>query len=450
MDILKRIVSPIGLASAFLLAGCATPTKPATVNQYGARSDAAHYRRIALLPMDGNVGAEATDDFERLLASVRYEGRSYFTIYEWREMDPAVVDLMQQSLSGNGSPSVSGLDPQSLAGLDPKSVANFALNSLSSLNALSAANVNVPSASSLARTAASNLSAPSVPNASGAIPGVPASVSKLAGAISSLAPKTASKGNARSVETYGALTRADAVYSGSANILPIVQTSSTAARTFCPSGKVSDCDTKEVRCTTKTLTFKLTPRLVAFRRGKVIYNETKTTSASSTWCNDAGVEASDQALKAQAMSEAWLQVREDIAPYEQKTAIKYKDDIAGLDPRSVEPFNRALEFARAGRFDHACPRWSSFVTSNPANTSVAFNVAACEERSGNLEAALKRYQQVDEATGKSDPDVREAIARVRDRLTPRSSAATPSACPADASVSEFRPASGCAATPSGS
>lgn len=381
--------------------------------------------------MDGNVGAEATDDFERMLASVRYEGRPYFTIYEWREMDPAVVDLMQQSLSRGSLPSVSGLDPQSLAGLDPKtlanldpkSVANLAQDSLSSLNPLSAANIDVPSASSLAP----NVSAPSVPSvptsfpdAVGAIPGVPSAVPKVMGAISSLAPKAAPKGDARSVSTYGAMTRADAIYSGSANIPPIVTASSTAARTFCPSGKSSDCNTKEVRCTTKTLTFKLNPRLVEFGSGKVVYNETKTTSASSTWCDDAGVEASDQALKAQAMNEAWQQVREDIAPYVHKTAIKYKDDKAGLDPRSVEPFNRALEFARAGRFDQACPLWSSFVASNPANTSVAFNVAACEERSGNLDAALKRYQQVDEATGKSDPDVREAIARVSEQLTPRS------------------------------
>ncbi|TKC87226.1 hypothetical protein FAZ69_18000 [Trinickia terrae] len=365
-----------------------------------------------------------------MLSSARYEGRPYFTVYEWRTMDDSTVDLLTRSVANVNSTLPANVDPAALPNLDPKLLANLDPASLANADPKSLANLDPKSWAGLDPKPLAGLAPISTPSSVPASPPVPGNVpspvspagsvptsaaSLLSASIGSLLPKPAAR-SPDPASSYSNLTPADAVYTGSANALPIATTLATATRMFCPTSNTSGCYTKEVRCTTKTARFELSPRLTDVRRGKVVYGATKIGVATSSWCDDAGDEAADRTLAAEAMSDAFRQAREDVAPYEVQVAVKYKDSKDGLDPRSVEPFDRALAFARTGRFDKACPLWSSFAAANPASRALAFNVAACDEFAGRLDAALAGYQRVDEQAGNADPDATSALARVRERM----------------------------------
>ncbi|WP_198021405.1 CsgG/HfaB family protein [Burkholderia sp. WSM2232] len=316
------------LIAALLLSACAAPVTVVPM-QFAAKTDAAHYRRVAVLPFDGDGGPEATKQFESMLASVRYEQRPYFT----------VVDRLTLQ------------------------------NVLSEMN--------------LRQSAYSN-------------------------------PRSAVK--------LGRLVGADALYSGSAFVLPIAYSHSTENRVHCPDkGK---CVTVPVPCTTKTAGFKLIPRLVEVSQGKVVYSETKTGSASSYWCADSGSEVSAALLLNQAANDAFQQVREDIAPYEKNVYVNYKKDTDGIDPKSVETFEGALDFAKSGRFDRACSIWAQLVPANPSSVALPYNLAVCDEVNGRLDSALARYERVDNALTKPDADVNAALVRVRDAIAQRARLAT--------------------------
>jgi hypothetical protein len=421
------------MAAGFVLflAGCAAPQQtaqpgevPARTVQLPAKSNAAEYRRVAVLPFDGNAKIWVTDEFKQMLADAQYEGRPYFTLFDWRSANDVAPDLLQRSIAGTDPRSLTNFNPKSLASFNPKSLANVDPASLAGVDPKSLANLNPKSLASVDPKSLANVDPTSLANMDpmSAAGFDPASIGNVQPMLNTgLDAKSIAIPTSKSIVTYGKLTRADAVYSGTADVIPMTYTRSSAERMYCSTDKTRDCRKKEVRCTTKTAGFVLTPTLTDVRRGKVVYSETKRGWATSSWCDDAGVEVQDRILADQAERDAFRQVREDIAPYQLTLKLKYKDSKDGLDPRSVEPFDRALAFARAGRLDRACPIWSSFVASNPQSRSVVFDVALCDEFGGRLDAALAQYQRIGEASAPSDPDVSEAIARVRESLAARKS-----------------------------
>ncbi len=310
------------LIAPFVLLGCASNTAPVSM-QFAAKTDAAKYRRVAVLPFDGDGGAKATVDFESMLSSVRYEQRPYFTIVDRQQLLNVIGELALQR---------SGL-------VDP-----------------------------------------------------------------------------RSASKIGRLTGAEALYGGTVVIAPIAYKYSTESRTVCPKDKDKKCFTTQVRCTTKTARFELTPRLVEVTRGTVVYSETKVGLASSYRCDDQATDDPEQVLLAKAAASAFQQAREDVAPYEKNVLVKFQSNEDGINPQSLETFRGSLEFANAGRFDRACTQWGELARANPSSFALQYNLAVCDEVSGRLDSALVKYQQVDSTLTKPNPDVNAALVRVREGI----------------------------------
>ena len=308
------------LIAPLALFGCASNTAPVSM-QFAAKTEAAKYRRVAVLPFDGDAGAKATIDFESMLASVRYEQKPYFTIVDRTQLLNVIGELALQR---------SGL-------VDPRTAAKI-----------------------------------------------------------------------------GRLTGAEALYGGSAIILPVAYKYSTEPRSVCP--KDGKCYTRQIRCTTKTARFELTPRLVEVARGTVVYSDTKIGLASSYRCDDQATDDPEQVLVTKAAANAFQQAREDVAPYERNVLVKFQSSTDGISPQSVENFKGSLEFANAGRFDRACPQWADLARANPSSFALQYNLAVCDEVSGHLDAALVKYQQVDAALTRPDADVNAALARVRNGI----------------------------------
>lgn len=317
---ITNIARVLVLITPLVLLGCASNTAPVSM-QFAAKTDAAKYRRVAVLPFDGDGGAKATIDFESMLASVKYEQKPYFTIVDRTQLLNVIGELALQR---------TGL----------------------------------------------------------------------------VDPRTASK--------IGRLTGAEALYGGAAIIAPVAYKYSTEPRSVCPKDK--KCYTTQIRCTTKTARFELTPRLVEVARGTVVYSETKIGLASSYRCDDQATDDSEQVLVTKAAADAFRQAREDVAPYERNVLVKFQSTTDGISPQSVESFKGSLEFANAGRLDRACTQWADLARTNPSSFALQYNLAVCDEVSGRLDAALVKYQQIDGALTKPDADVNAALARVRNGI----------------------------------
>ncbi|WP_268760386.1 CsgG/HfaB family protein [Caballeronia mineralivorans] len=305
------------------LAGCAAPGTIVPA-QFAARTDAANYRRVAVLPFDGDGAEEATKDFESMLVSAQYDGKPYFTVIDRLTVQSAVAELKLQRSQLVDS-------------------------------------------------------------------GTTVKVGRLIGA--------------------------QALYSGSAFVSPPAYSYSTEIRAICPAN--GDCRHIQVPCTTKTATFKLVPRLVDVSQARVVYSEMKSSSRSSYWCADAGVEQSGEILLREAVGDVFEQIREDVAPYVQNVFVNYKKDKENISDGAMERFTGSLDFAKSGRFDRACPMWSELARTNPASLALAYNVAACDEIAGNLDGAVARYRRIDGSLTRPDADVDRALARVTDEIAQR-------------------------------
>jgi curli biogenesis system outer membrane secretion channel CsgG len=207
------------------VSACAPPVTLVD-SQFAAKTQAADYRRGAVLPFEGANADEATKEFESMLTTAQFNGKPYFTVIDRTNLQKAMNELKLHN---------SGL-------VDPKNIAK--VGNFIGAEALYTGTVYIPEAS-------------------------------------------ISKGNEEHL--------------------------------VCPKG--SKCYTTSVACTTKTVNFKLVPRLVQVSRGQVVYSDSKFAARDSHWCDDGGQEIATNALLGAAAADVFQQVREDVAPYTKKIAV---------------------------------------------------------------------------------------------------------------------------------
>ncbi len=84
------------------------------------------------------------------------------------------------------------------------------------------------------------------------------------------------------------------------------------------------------------------------------------------------------------------------------------------EPRAAEQFETALQHYRAGRYAAAIDHLERALALDPNSKDLIFNLALVHEKSGDVDSALRRYQQYAEL--ESDPDESERIAATIARL----------------------------------
>ena len=69
--------------------------------------------------------------------------------------------------------------------------------------------------------------------------------------------------------------------------------------------------------------------------------------------------------------------------------------------------------------DNACELWGEARNIAPNSYALLYNLGACAESRGDLDAALALYKQADKRLGKSDDDISSALNRVEQGIKNR-------------------------------
>ena len=172
-----------------------------------------------------------------------------------------------------------------------------------------------------------------------------------------------------------------------------------------------------VSCTERDAFFSFIPKVVSVSTGQIVASETLTGHANDSACRDSGTLKGRQELLAEAKRQALAKFRCIMAPYNVRVEIVLLDDDDSNPPDTAEDrIERGIEWAEAGRMDRACELWQEACKIHPKGYAIHYLLGVCAETSGDLEDALKHYQQADRLTGEPVKEINQALGRVRVNL----------------------------------
>lgn len=207
----------------------------------------------------------------------------------------------------------------------------------------------------------------------------------------------------------GKFVKADGIYSGS--VTYNIETESYIMNTLeCAEGPVAKGKCKQVRksitCYKSRASATVLPRLLSAETGQVVYALARTGIAEDKACN---APPSERPILAAAANNALAKIRRDIAPFEYTLDAPIKFGTEALDEKAKAEAERAIAFARAGRFDRACEIWR-----DPAieNTSILYNRVLCLEAMGKIDEAYALVKTLDQSLPQPDADISAALGRL--------------------------------------
>lgn len=202
---------------------------------------------------------------------------------------------------------------------------------------------------------------------------------------------------------------------------------------------VFDCEHREEVeeiCLREEVEVAVTPRLIEYGSGQILFSETYYGSASNESCDEAywhgrrgrrhgghwsyglagGVQPPRDMVVA-ALSDTLHQVRNDIAPRNTTRRAQFIDE--ALDPvvRADPRFEQAVKAGRQAP-DASCMAWQALHDEYPSSPAVTHNLGACYESSGDFIGAHSLYAEAAQqsaavsGTGQPQEKFREALARM--------------------------------------
>lgn len=156
-----------------------------------------------------------------------------------------------------------------------------------------------------------------------------------------------------------------------------------------------------VTCVKRIANVSISVRLVEVSTGRTPYSNTHTGEYSDTGCEGVLV-ASEQELLERALGTAIDKIRRDVAPVEEKIAVKFQLSPKRLDGQKRETFTKALEWIKAGDAVKGCQIWEQLLSEGARDPYLLFNLAVCDEANNKLEAAEAKLQEAKNMS--SDPD----------------------------------------------
>jgi tetratricopeptide (TPR) repeat protein len=167
------------------------------------------------------------------------------------------------------------------------------------------------------------------------------------------------------------------------------------------------------KCVKRVANFAVYPKLVDVTTGRILYSRDLSASANSSGCDDTRPAQSGNELLERAKESVKKDFRRDIAPYYVTKEISLMDSKEGIESAEAkEKLKRGLEYADKGKMDNACELWGEARSIAPNSYALLYNLGACAESRGDLDAALALYKQADKRLGKPDDDISSALNRI--------------------------------------
>lgn len=164
-------------------------------------------------------------------------------------------------------------------------------------------------------------------------------------------------------------------------------------------------------CMRRIYQLTLTPKLVRLADGVVVYSTPKNAKNVVSWCQGQPGPTSNQPAFEQAMKAIVIDLRRDLSPTDQKVKLGVKDSDRALPKERRDAFHQAIR-AMSDHLTSACLMLQQLDTAAPQDPSVVFDLAVCDEASGDLSGAQRAYQHAQALNPPGDRDVAEATTRV--------------------------------------
>lgn len=168
----------------------------------------------------------------------------------------------------------------------------------------------------------------------------------------------------------------------------------------------------QAACSRRTIAVAVNVRLVRVADAKIVYSATKSKDQNVSWCSEEGPNKTVDAMLAEAFKPIVADIRGDISPYNKSVKIKIKDDRRGLPKDLAGTFSNAARTA-ARDINSACSSWVQIDAAVPNHPSTVYDLGICEEAVGDLPKAAGLYEEAQKILPPGDPDVAEALTRVR-------------------------------------
>jgi len=112
-------------------------------------------------------------------------------------------------------------------------------------------------------------------------------------------------------------------------------------------------------CTKRVATFTFTAKLIDVERGRIVYANNVSGTATSSACSDSTIPlAGKLELMEKAKQFAKEMFRRDVAPHYVTFEIKLMDSTDGITSREAErKFEQGIDYAKHNRLDRACELW---------------------------------------------------------------------------------------------
>jgi len=228
----------------------------------------------------------------------------------------------------------------------------------------------------------------------------------------------------------GKLVGAKGIYTGTVTVSDTTDSSYREERTRCAytvtkydkKGRAyEECGKWEkytVPCAKRVATFTFTAKLVDVERGRIVYANNLSGTATSSACSDSKTPLAGKfELIEQAKQFAKEMFRRDVAPHYVTFEIKLMDSTDGITSKEAEgKFKEGIDFAKHNRLDRACELWGEARILSPNAPAILYNLGICSEVTGELEQALDLYKKADTAYGKPDDRITSALHRVSEAI----------------------------------
>jgi hypothetical protein len=181
----------------------------------------------------------------------------------------------------------------------------------------------------------------------------------------------------------------------------------------CPGDNCKKMVNRKLNCTVRKATVGALFRLKD-KSGKLLATRDGSGVAESEQCpGEEGGLASAPEVLGQASDKLLDKIQDELGVRSVVKRVALMDDTNGIDPANVGRFKSALDFAKGGRMDRACPMLEELSESETRSVAVFYNAGFCAQVKGDWRQAHTLYAKADARADKPVDELKRVLEETR-------------------------------------
>jgi hypothetical protein len=188
----------------------------------------------------------------------------------------------------------------------------------------------------------------------------------------------------------------------------------TQTRTKCKDWKCKVSSEYKVSCTVRKATVGVLIRLRGKDGSELATRDAGGVGDSKKCQGESGTLDAAPLVFGKATGKAMDVLQDALAVRTALKRVRIIEDAAGVtDAGRKRRFFEAVEFAKAGRMDRACPMFSELSEVETSSVAVFYNLGFCDQVNGDWRSAFRYYNKADSNASKPLSEITEALAETR-------------------------------------